>query len=107
MSNNRFANPDPRDLEHDRPLLSRQERNVVTNNGTYEEIAEDLGISETTVGTYRTRANKKLEAQVDMIKIMLEQQYQDDRRGNLEDIAEQSVERLKDLGVDAELNIED
>lgn len=107
MSNNRFASPNPSDLEHDRPILSGQEKEVIMSNGTYEDIAEDLDISESTVGTYRTRANKKLESQVKNIRIMLEQQYQDGQRDNLEEIAKESVERLKDLGVDAELDIED
>lgn len=107
MSNNRFANPEPSDLKHDRPLLSEREEEVINKEGSYEKIAEQMDIGKSTVGTYKNRAKSKLDQQVDIIKIMLRQQYQDNRKKDVKEIAEESVETLKDLGIDAELKIED
>lgn len=111
MNNNsdssRVADPDPPDLKHDRVLLSNQEAKVVrrTQTKSYATVAEELGISESTVGTYRNRATDKLEEQVKVARRIVRQQQADQQEENLVAIAEEAVECLEDCGIEVELEI--
>ena len=104
----RVGHPSSLDLEHDRVMLSTQEFNVVrlTQNNSYATVADELDISESTVGTYRSRATKKLDEQVEVIKKMLQQQQIDQQEENIKEIARETVECLRDCGIDVELEIE-
>jgi predicted transcriptional regulator len=104
----RVAEPSPSDLEHDRLLLSDQEAEVVrrTRNKSYATVADELGISESTVGTYRYRANERLDEQVEVIERMLRQQQDDQREEGIKEIAREAVETLRDCGVEVEFEIE-
>ena len=104
----RVGHPSSLDLEHDRVMLSTQEFNVVrlSRSKSYATIADELDISESTVGTYRSRATKKLDEQVEVIKKMLQQQQIDQQEENIKEIARETVECLRDCGIDVELEIE-
>ena len=107
-STSRVGNPTPLDLEHDRVMLSNRESEVVrrTRNKSYATIADELDISESTVGTYRHRATTKLSEQVKVIRRMLRQQQADQREENIQEIAREAVECLRDCGIDVEFHIE-
>jgi DNA-binding CsgD family transcriptional regulator len=104
----RVAEPSPSDLEHDRFLLSNQEAEVVrrTRTKSYATVADELGISESTVGTYRTRATERLDEQVKVIRRMLRQQQADEREEGIKEIAREAVNTLRDCGVGVEFEIE-
>lgn len=104
----RVAEPSPSDLEHDRLLLSDREAEVVrrTRTKSYATVADELEITESTVGTYRTRATERLDEQVQAVKLMIRQQQADQREENIKEIARKAVERLRDCGVDVEFEIE-
>jgi DNA-binding CsgD family transcriptional regulator len=104
----RVAEPSASDLEHDRFLLSNREAEVVrrTRTKSYATVADELGISESTVGTYRTRATNRLDRQVEAIKLMLRQQQADQREKDIREIAREAVERLRDCGVEVAFKIE-
>ena len=108
QSSSRVGNPSPLDLEHDRVLLSNRESEVVrrTRIKSYATVADELGISESTVGTYRHRATKKLNEQVKVIRRMLRQQQADQQKENIQKIAREAVECLRDCGIDVEFHIE-
>lgn len=108
MTGSRVANPHPLDLEHDRVVLSNREAQVIqkTRHKSYEEVGEDLGIAESTVGTYYSRANSKLGEQVTVIEAMLDQQHDARRDENIEAVARYAVERLRDRGLDVELKVQ-
>jgi len=103
----RVGHPSSLDLEHDRVMLSTQEFNVVrlTQDKSYATVADELEISESTVGTYRSRATNKLNEQVEVIEKMLRQQQIDRREENIKKIARTAAECLKDCGIEAELRI--
>ena len=103
----RVGHPSSLDLEHDRVMLSTQEFNVVrlTQDKSYATVADELEISESTVGTYRSRATHKLDEQVEVIEKMLRQQQIDRREENIKKIARTAAECLKDSGIEAELRI--
>jgi DNA-binding CsgD family transcriptional regulator len=107
-SSSRVAEPSPSDLEHDRFLLSDQEAEVVrrTRTKSYATVADELDISESTVGTYRTRATERLDEQVEVIRWMLQQQQADQREESIKEIAREAVETLRDCGVEVEFEIE-
>ena len=107
-SSSRVAEPSPSDLEHDRFLLSNQEAEVVrrTRTKSYATVADELDISESTVGTYRTRATERLDEQVEVIRRMLRQQQDDQREEGIKEIAREAVETLRDCGVEVEFEIE-
>ena len=107
-SSSRVAEPSPSDLEHDRFLLSNQEAEVVRRSRTSsdEVVANELGISESAVQTYRYRANERLNEQVKVIRSMLRQQQDDQRKENIREIAREAVETLRDCGVEVEFEIE-
>jgi DNA-binding CsgD family transcriptional regulator len=104
----RVAEPSPSDLEHDRLLLSDQEAKVVrrTRNKSYATVADELGISESTVGTYRYRANERLDEQVEAITKMLRQQQADQRKESIRKIAQEAVDCLRDCGVEVEFEVQ-
>ena len=103
----RVGHPSSLDLEHDRVMLSTQEFNVVrlTQDKSYATVADELDISESTVGTYRSRATKKLDEQVEVIKKMLQQQRIDQQEENIKEIAREIVACLRDCGIDVELEV--
>jgi DNA-binding CsgD family transcriptional regulator len=103
----RVADPDPLDLKHDRVLLSNQEAEVVrrTQTKSYATVAEELGISQSTVGTYRNRATDKLDEQVKVARRMLRQQQADQREENIVAIAREAVECLRGCGFEVEFGI--
>ena len=107
-SSSRVAEPSPSDLEHDRFLLSNREAEVVrrTRTKSYATVADELDISESTVGTYRTRATERLDEQVKVIRRMLRQQQADQREESIRKIAREAVETLRDCGVKVEFEIE-
>jgi DNA-binding CsgD family transcriptional regulator len=63
----RFARPNGKELEREHILLSNREEEVAEmyfgRNMTAEDIAEQLGIGETTVYNYKNRAEEKIERQ--------------------------------------------
>ena len=103
----RVGHPSSLDLEHDRVMLSTQEFNVVrlTQSYSYATVADELDISESTVGTYRSRATKKLDEQVEVIKKMLQQQRIDQQEENIKEIAQEIVACLRDCGIDVEFEV--
>jgi DNA-binding CsgD family transcriptional regulator len=105
----RVADPLPQDLKHDRVVLSNRENKVIskTRHKTYAEVAGELGIAESTVGTYYNRATEKLDEQVAVMKTMLDQQRDACRDADIATIARYAVERLHDDGVDAQLTVND
>ncbi|WP_177209160.1 LuxR C-terminal-related transcriptional regulator [Natronobacterium haloterrestre] len=109
MTDSRVANPHPLDLEHDRVVLSNREVQVIqkAQHKSYEEVGEDLGIAESTVGTYYSRANSKLGEQVTVIEAMLDQQRNARRDENIEAVARYAVERLRDRGLDVKFEIQE
>jgi Response regulator containing a CheY-like receiver domain and an HTH DNA-binding domain len=108
QASSRVGNPSPLDLEHDRAMLSNRESEVVrlSRSKSYATIADELGIAESTVGTYRSRATEKLNDQVKVIRRMLRQQQADQQQKNIKKIAREAVERLKDCGIEVEFEIE-
>jgi Bacterial regulatory proteins, luxR family. len=104
----RVAEPSASDLEHKRLLLSDRESDIIrkTRSKSYSTTADELGISESTVGTYRTRATNRLDRQKQGIKLMLRQQKADKRGESIKEIAEEAVECLRSLGIDAELDVQ-
>lgn len=104
----RVADPSPLDLKHDRVLLSSREAEVVrrTQTKSYATVAEELEISESTVGTYRTRATDKLEEQVEVARRLLRQQRADQREENIKAIAREAVNCLRDCGTEVAFEIE-
>jgi len=107
-SNSRVGHPLPQDLKHDRVVLSNREAEVIrkTRHKSYADVGKELGIAESTVGTYYSRANEKLSEQVAVMEVMLDQQRDARREENIEAVARYAVERLRDRGVDAELEIQ-
>ena len=108
QSSSRVAEPSPSDLEHRRVLLSDRETEIVrkTRTKSYATIADELGISESTVGTYRTRATERLKSQIKAMRLMLRQQQADQREESIKKIAEEAVNCLRDCGVEVEFEIE-
>ncbi len=108
MTDSRVGNPHPIDLEHDRVVLSDREAEVVkkTRNQSYAKVADDLGIAESTVGTYCSRANRKLSEQVPVIETMLDQQCDANREENIEAVARLAVNRLRDQGLNVEFGVQ-
>lgn len=107
QSSSRVAEPSASDLEHDRFLLSNREAEVVrrTRTKSYATVADELGISESTVGTYRNRATERLDEQVEVIGRMLRQQQDDQREENIREIAREAVNTLRECGVEVEFEV--
>lgn len=93
----RVAHPDSWELQHER--VSNKELEVIrrTRNNSYATVADNLGIEETTVGTYRYRANKKLDQQVEIARRLLREQEADPR---------EAVECLRDRGVEVDFEVQ-
>lgn len=108
QSSSRVAEPSSSDLEHERFLLSNREAEVVrrTRTKSYATVADELGIAESTVRTYRTRATNRLDGQVRAIRQMLRQQQTDQREQSIKEIAKEAVECLSDCGIEVEFEIE-
>lgn len=108
QTSSRVGNPSPLDLEHDRVMLSNREAEVVQKNRTksYATIADELDISESTVGTYQSRAMEKLKDQVDVINKMLRQQQADQQEENIKQITRQAIDCLRDCGLNVTFEIE-
>ena len=104
----RVGSPSPSDLEHKRLLLSDRESEIVrkTRSQSYSTVADELDISESTVGTYRTRATDRLDRQVKSMKLMLRQQQADQREESIEEIAREAVECLRDRGVEVDFEVQ-
>jgi DNA-binding CsgD family transcriptional regulator len=81
----RFARPDGEELEREHIILSDREEEVAEmyfgRSMTAEEIAEQLGIGETTVYNYKNRAEEKIERQSENLMQMVRNQA---RLGNSE-----------------------
>jgi len=104
----RVGDPSSEQLEHQRLLLSERESEIVreTRSKSYSTVADELGISESTVGTYRVRATNRLDGQVKAIKLMLRQQQADQRQESIEEIAREAVECLRTCGVEVEFEVQ-
>ena len=104
----RVAHPDSWELQHERVLLSNKELEVIrrTRNNSYDTVADNLGIEETTVGTYRYRANQKLDQQVKIARQLLREQEADQREEGLIEIAREAVECLRDRGVEVDFEVQ-
>ncbi|NMJ76770.1 hypothetical protein GLU01_01750 [Nanohaloarchaea archaeon] len=81
----RFARPDGEELEREHIILSDREEEVAEmyfgRSMTAEEIAEQLGLGETTVYNYKNRAEEKIERQSENLMQMVRNQA---RLGNSE-----------------------
>lgn len=104
----RVAHPDSWELQHERVLLSNKELEVIrrTRNNRYATVADNLGIEETTVGTYRYRANQKLDQQVKIARQLLREQEADQREEGLIEIAREAVECLRNRGVEVDFEVQ-
>lgn len=105
----RVADPPSASLRHVRVELSPQEYAVVkwaADGRSYEDIADKLGVDESTVSTYAYRARNKMDDQAALIDALLEQHRDAGREKEIAEIGEKAARRLDDLGVDAEFTVE-
>jgi DNA-binding CsgD family transcriptional regulator len=84
----RFARPNTEELEREHIILSNREEEVAEmyfgRSMTAEDIAEQLGIGETTVYNYKNRAEEKIERQSENLMKMMRNQA---RIGNSEKLS--------------------
>jgi DNA-binding CsgD family transcriptional regulator len=84
----RFARPNTEELEREHIILSNREEEVAEmyfgRSMTAEDIAEQLGIGETTVYNYKNRAKEKIERQSEHLMQMVRNQA---RIGNSEKLS--------------------